>query len=317
MATLSTATSNFSSTVVALVSKRLEEALRAKYPHAMPGNFTRGEVIADGFNSLTYVAYADLSAQTAALTEGTTPAAQALTIAVDQATATQIGGVVEITDLAVVQSPHRLIEVAADKVADQAAKSVDVLVREILAAGASVQYSSGAARSALATSNVLTGALVKKMVALLKKQNVPTFGDGFYRCIMSPDSEYDLQTDTAAGGWMDANKYTDAMPLLTGETGRYGGVRFQISSTAKVFATAGASSANVHSAYFFGPDSYVLGDMQSLRTYFVAPGGDHSDPLAQKALVGWKVTFGAMLLDANGPRYVRLEHGTTLNSGQG
>lgn len=316
MATLSTATTNFDSTVVALVSRRLEAALRARYPHAMPGNFVNGEVMADGFNSLTYVAYADLSAQTTALTEGTAPVAQTLAIAVDQATATQVGGVVEITDLAVVQSPHRLITVAADKVADQAAKTVDILVREILAAGASVQYSSGAARSALAASDVITGALVKKMVALLKKEDVPSFGDGFYRAVLSPDSEYDIQTDTANGGWMDANKYTDAMPLLTGETGRYGGVRFQISSTAKVFATAGASSANVHSAFFFGPDSYVLGDMQSLRTYFVSPGGDHTDPLAQKALIGWKIAFGCMLLDANGARYVRLEHGTTLDSGQ-
>jgi N4-gp56 family major capsid protein len=316
MATLSTATTNFDSTVVALVSRRLEAALRARYPHAMPSNYVQGEVMADGFNSLTYVAYADLAAATTALTEGTAPTAQTLAISVDQATATQVGGVVEITDLAVVQSPHRLITVAADKVADQAAKTVDILVREILAAGASVQYSSGAARSALATSDVITGALVKKMVALLKKEDVPSFGDGFYRAVLSPDSEYDIQTDTTNGGWMDANKYTDAMPLLTGETGRYGGVRFQISSTAKVFATAGASSANIHSAFFFGPDSYVLGDMQSLRTYFVSPGGDHSDPLAQKALIGWKIAFGCMLLDANGARYVRLEHGTTLDSGQ-
>lgn len=316
MATLATAETNFSSTVVALVSKRLEEALRARYPHIMPGNFTKGELIADGYNSLTYVAYSDLAAVTTALTEGTTPTSQTISIAVDQATVTQIGGVVEITDLALVQSPHNLADVAADKVANQAARSMDILVREILAAGASVQYSSGAARTALATSNVVTGALIKKIVALMKSRNVPTFGDGFYRAIISPDVEYDVQTDTAAGGWMDANKYTDATPLLTGESGRYAGVRFQVSSTAKVFATAGASSANVHSAYFFGPDSYVVGDMQSLQVYYTAPGGQ-SDPLHQRAKFGWKVTFGCMLLDANGPRYTRLEAGTTLNSGQG
>lgn len=316
MATLSTATSNFSSTVVALVSKRLEEALRASYPHAMEGNYTRGEVIADGFNALTYVAYADLNAATTALTEGTAPTAQTLTINVDQATATQIGGTVEITDLAVLQSPHRLIEVAADKVADQAAKSMDVLIREILAAGASVQYAGAAtSRATVATSSVLTGALVKKMYAILKRNNVPRFSDGSYRCFLHPDSEYDLQIDTANGGWIDVHKYTDATPLLTEETGKFGGVRFQVSSTAKIFATAGSGSANVYSAYFFGPDSYVVGDMQSLRVYFTPPGGDHSDPLAQKAIIGWKATFGCMLLDANGPRYVRLEHGTTLNLG--
>lgn len=317
MATLTTATSNFSSTVVALVARRLEEALRAKYVHAMPGNFVPAEAnIADGYNSLTYVGYADLAASTTALTEGTAPTDQSLTIAVDQATATQIGNTIAVSDLADIQSPHQLISVAADKAADQAAKSVDVLVREILAAGASVQYAGTAtSRATVATSHVITGALVKKMVTILARNNVPRFGDGFYRCILHPDSLYDLQTDTANGGWIDVWKYTDNRPLLTNEIGTFGGVRFQISSNAKVFATAGASSANVYSAYFFGPDSYVLGDMQTLRAYFVPPGGDHSDPIAQKAIVGWKIAFGSMLLDAQGPRYVRLEHGTTLNLG--
>ena len=317
MATLSTATTNFSSTVVALVARRVEEALRANYPHVMPGNFTPGEAsIADGYNSLTYVGYADLAATTTALTEGTAPTDQALTIAVDQATATQIGNTVAITDLADLQSPHRLISVAADKVADQAVKSFDTLVREILAAGASVQYAGTAtSRATVATSHALTGALVKKMYTLLSRTNVPRFADGFYRAIVHPDSLYDLQTDTANGGWIDVWKYTDNRPLLTNEVGSFGGVRFQISSQAKVFATAGASSANVYSAHFFGPDSYVVGDMQTIRTYFVPPGGDHSDPIAQKALVGWKTAFGCMLLDAQGPRYVRLEHGTTLNLG--
>ena len=30
---------------------------------------------------------------------------------------------------------------------------------------------------------------------------------------------------------------------------------------------------------------------------FVAPGGDHTDPLAQKALLGYKMRFGSLLLD--------------------
>jgi N4-gp56 family major capsid protein len=316
MALTSTATSNFSSTVTALVERRLEEALRARYPHAMPGNFIAARKMGNGTNSLTFVGYSDLAATTVALTEGTAPTDQTLAIVIDTCTATQIGNTIALTDLAEVESPHDLIAVAADKAADQAAKSIDVLVREILAAGASVQYAGTAtSRATVATSHVLTGALVKKMWTILQRNNVPTFSDGLYRCIIHPDSLYDLQTDTANGGWMDALKYTTAEPLLTNEVGRYGGVRFQISSQAKVFTTAGAGSANVYSAFFFGPDAYVVGDLQSVRAYFVPAGGDHSDPIAQKALVGWKTAFGSMLADANGVRYVRLEHGTTLNLG--
>lgn len=317
MATVATSTSNFSSTVVALVAKQLEAALRANYPHTTPGNYIPAEMMNNGFNALTYVAYADLAVATTALTEGTTPTSQAFTISVDQCTATQVGGVLEITDLALVQSPHNLMAVAGDKIADQGAHTIDQMVREILAAGTSVIYATGSARSTQATSNVLTGALIKKAVARLKTVNVKPFADGFYRAIITPAQEYDLQTDTATGGWIDVYKYTDNLPLITGESGRYAGVRFQVSSTAKVFATAGASSANVASAILFGPDAYVIGDMQTLRGSFVAPGGDHGDPLGQKALVGWKCSFGSMLADANGPRYIRIETGTTLDAAQG
>lgn len=315
MANLATSTSNFSSTVTALVSRKLEMSLRARYVHTTPGNYVAAQRMGNGTNSLTYVGYVDLSASTTALTEGTTPTAVGLSIVVDTATATQIGGVVEITDLAEVQSPHQLIEIGADKVSDQAAKSLDVMVREILAAGTNVQYVTATSRATVATSNVLTGAQVKKMHAILQRGNVDKFSDGTYRAIVHPDSVYDLQTDTANGGWIDVWKYTDNTPLLTEEVGRFGGVRFQVSSNAKIFATAGASSANVYSAYFCGPESYVLGDLQSVRTYFVPAGGDHDDPLAQRTLLGWKAAFGCMLLDANGNRYLRLEHGTTLNLG--
>lgn len=313
MATLSTATSNFSSTVTALVHRQLEDALRANYPHAMPGNYREGEALGNGTNSVTWIGYGDLAAATTALTEGTAPTANTLTINVDTATATQIGATIEITDLAVLQSPHRLFEVAADVISDNAAKTYDTLMRDILAAGASVQYAGTAtSRATVAASHLLTGALVKKMNTLLLSVNVPKFADGYFRSIINPLSVYDLQTDTATGGWMDVWKYTNAAPLIANEIGRFGGVTFQLSSTAKEFATAGASSADVMSTIFFGPNAYGMSKLQEINTYFVAPGGDHSDPLAQKGIVGWKGAHAALLLDAQGARYVRLEHGTTL-----
>lgn len=100
-------------------------------------------------------------------------------------------------------------------------------------------------------------------------------------------------------------------PLSQWEAGSYGGVRFLVSTAAKVFATAGASSANVYAALFFGPGGYTVGDIQSLQAYFVPPGGDHSDYLAQKAGLGWKVTYGAKLLTGPGQKLLRLETGSS------
>lgn len=309
MAQTDTTTTNFSSTVTALVMQRLEEIMAASKPHAAGDGFTRGTLM-KGHNQLTYVAYAKLAAVTTALTEGTAPTAQALAIATDTITAPQMGWVAQITDLAQQESPHELVAVASARIAEQAADSVDIFVRDILAAGSSVKYSNGSARSAV--SAVITGALIKRTVAQLRKNNVDAFPDGFYRAIVSPDAIYDLEADTATGGWMDISKYvSEGRPgLIGGEIGRYAGVRFQISTNAKVFATAGAGSVDVHSAFFFGPAAYAVGDLQSMQGYF-EPGGGISDPLRQISKVGAKVALGAALLDANGARYLRLEHAVT------
>ncbi len=52
------------------------------------------------------------------------------------------------------------------------------------------------------------------------------------------------------------------------------------------------------------------GELQTLRTYHVAPGGDHKDPLAQEELVGWKVAFGVAVL--SNTYYFRFESAATL-----
>lgn len=294
------------------MGKAAEAELRAKLPHAMPGNYQPTSFI-KGTNLVRLARYADLSAVTTALTEGTPPTALALTIASEAFSATQIGAVLEVTDLAQLDSPHDPIALTAERAGRQAALSIDRLVRDILVAGTSVQYVTQTARNLLATSNVVTAAQVKKMIANLKRNNVPTFPDGYYRSIIHPDVVYDLQIDTATGAWLDI-KYTDSIGLISGEIGRFAGTRFIESSEAWTDPNGGASSVTAYSTIFFGPGAYTLADSQNLSSYFIPPGGDHSDPIAQKAAVGWKVRFGCMLVDEAGPRYIRLESGATLGT---
>lgn len=311
MATLSTATSNFSALVQEVVGKTAEQELRSKLVHAMPGNYMPTNFI-KGTNLVRLARYADVAAVTTALTEGAAPTSLALTIASEAFSATQVGAVFEITDLAVVDSPHDLISINAERAGRQAALSIDRLVRDILTAGASVQYVTATSRATLATTNPVTGALIKRMVANLKSRNVPTFGDGTYRAIVHPNVVYDIFTDTASGGWMDISKYAAPTQLLNGEAGKYHGVRFLETSEAFVEADGGAGTDDAYSTIFLGPGAYTLADSQNLSSYFIPPGGDHSDPLAQLAKIGWKVRFGCMLVDEAGPRYIRLESGSTL-----
>ena len=321
MATTTTATSGFSDLVQELVSARAHEELRARAVHAMPGLYVPARFI-KGTNTLRYARYADLGVNTTALTEGTAPTDGALTISSEFFTAAQYGATVAVSDLAQIDSPHDLISIAAERIAYSATRSMDVLVRDnihanvltsaVFGATGAATLTQNTANSAVAAAGVLTGSFVKQMVARLKGSNVPQFADGTYRCIIHPSQEYDLVSDTSVNGWIEANKYVNQMPLLTNEIGMFAGVRFIVSSDAKVYATAGASSGNVYNALFLGPDAYTIGDSQTLQSYFVAPGGDHTDPLAQKALVGYKMRFGSLLLDEAGARYRVLKTQATV-----
>lgn len=316
MATTTTATTNFSSTVTADVKRRVLENLRAKYAHIAPGNPINGTYV-KGTNSFTYTTYPDLAAATVALTEGTPPTANALSISVDSFSATQIGNTIEISDLAALQSPHNLASIAAERLADNAAKTQDTLVRDILVAGASVFYGGTAtSRATVASSHILTGALVKRMVEELQVANIDTFGNGRYRSIIHPRQAGDLQRDTSTAGYVDIFKANEqAVNLTELRTAAYAGVDFIITQAAKVFATAGVSSTNVFAGLFFGPEAFAVNDLQSLNAYLVPAGGDHSDPIAQKAIVGWKMAFGAKILVGPGAKLMRLETGATYTSG--
>lgn len=312
MATTTTSTSGFSDLVQELVAARAEEELRARAVHAMPGMYVPARFI-KGTNTLRYARYADLGVNTTPLTEGTPPTDQALTISSEYFTATQYGATVAISDLANLDSPHDLVSIAAERVAYQAVRSMDNIVRDnihstastaaVFGATASGTLTQNAANSAVAAAGLLNGAFVKQIVARLKGANVPAFADGTYRAIIHPSQEYDLVSDTAVNGWIESRKYVDNRDLLTGEIGMFAGVRFIVSSDAKVYTTAGASAGNVYAAIFLGPDAYAIGDSQTLQSYFVAPGGDHTDPLAQKALLGYKMRFGSLLLDEAGSRF--------------
>jgi len=117
---------------------------------------------------------------------------------------------------------------------------------------------------------------------------------------------------------MDANKYAGTMALMTGEIGRYAGIRFSESNSAGVKPTGGTGGIPVYSTTIFGPGAFVFGDWGTIEVFYTAPGGK-GDELHQRAAVGWKGEYGALVVGegANatnfvGPRYVRLESASGL-----
>ena len=316
----------YTALITELVSQQAQENLRDRLVHAMPGNYTAGR-FQKGSNEIRYARYPDLTPLgiSDTLGEGLAPAEYDLTITTESFIPKQYGKVLKITDLAQLDSPHDLISIASERLARAATESMDTIIRDVLKQGTNVRYALGRASRALVQStDKLTGLEIKQTVAKLKAANVPTFADGFYRAIIHPSVEFDLLTDTAANGFLEASKYTKNLQLLNGEIGAYAGVRFLVSPTAATFTGGVGGALTIHSTFVFGPDAYIVGDSQTLQSYFVAPGGDHSDPISQIATLGFKMRFGAILrgegaagdgvtsfdgsnTSTGQPRYIRVE----------
>lgn len=261
---ISTSTTNFNQTVVALVNKRLEELLRAPLPHLLDGNFRRADFVKGTNNTMRFVNIPDMSVVAGTvsagtppwLSEGVAPTSEDLSIGFEEFSAAQAGRVIKLTDIAMMESPFDLLAEAADRVARNAIATADKRVAEVLSAGAQVMYAGGASsRATIPSNSALTGALVKLAVARLKAAAVPTFSDGTYRAIVHPGSTFDLESDTAVGGWIDAQRYAGSAALFTGEVGRYAGVRFIESPAAVSFAAVnGPALANAGNAAIAATD---------------------------------------------------------------
>lgn len=297
-----------------LVSQSVQKELRNNMVHALPSNYVPGTFV-KGTDRIRYVRYPDVSHGLTELAEGVTPDPTInLSVRTEYFSVKQYGAYTSLSDIVQVDSPHDLVSIASERVSFAAAQSMDRIVRDVMNAGTARVYyaqaqsttSSISTRAALAGATIsdiadgtarqdykLTGLEIKKAVARLKSANIPPYPDGFYRCIIHPNQQYDLLTDTSNHGFLEASKYVQNLTMLNGEIGAYSGVRFLVSNEAKTFDVSGTT---VYSALFFGPDAFVVGDSQTMQTYFIAPGGDHTDPLSQRALLGYKVRFGAMII---------------------
>jgi N4-gp56 family major capsid protein len=145
----------------------------------------------------------------------------------------------------------------------------------------------------------------------MKQDLIPTFSDGSYRGIINPGVVFDIEEDSSVGGWLDAARYMGGEKLISGEMGKFAGIRFVESTNATTFAAGGAGGVDIYSTFLFGPEAYAFGDWGTISAHFVAPGGK-TDELAQVASVGWKGFLGATLIDEAGPRYLRIESSSGL-----
>lgn len=275
-----------------------------------------------GTFTINFRRYSNLAAATTALSEGITPDGKSLTVTKVEATVKQYGDFVPVTDVVQFSSQDSVLLETSDILGDQASDTFDQLARDIFNAGTSVYYggSGHTLRSQVAAGEIITDALIKKVVRLLKNNKCrfitrivnpsnnynTTPLNAAYIGICDPDTTYDLEAIT---GWIPVEKYANKSDVMENEIGSYGRVRFIETTNAKIFEGEGASSIDVHSTLIFGKDAFGISRItgQTLKN-IIKPLGSAgtSDPLDQRATSGWKATFVALIL--NNDYVARIEH---------
>lgn len=250
-------------------------------------------------NEIKWTRYTNFAANTTPLTEGATPNGLTLQSVQISAIPLQYGDFVTVSDFLIAEAIDPVIEGAQDVLAYRAALSVDTLIRDALDGNLTDQFANGVANEAAVATN-MNATEIRTAVKTLRIAGVPTIG-GEYQLVVHPAQSFDLQGDTAAGGWLDVNKYTSATPMLRGEVGKLYGARVVESPNIKINAGAGSGGADTYHAYMFGKSAYGNVDLAGMNMKMFAKqlgSAGTEDPLDQRATVGYKFAHVTKVLEA-------------------
>ena len=294
------------------------------YPALVHGSYAQIRDIPRNFgtNVIKFRRYGLLSANTTALSEGVTPSGTSLSVTDVTATVAQYGDYVTLTDKVQFETADPILTETADILGQQAGNSLDQLMRDVAAAGTTIQYASTSTTTAtVGPAMKLDRAEVKEAVKTLKGNDamkitsmVNPSGDyntvpvnACYVGIIHPNTTFDLKD---AEGFIPVEKYANKSNLLPYEVGALDEVRFVESTNAK--RVTGTLVTYVYKTLILAQNA--LGQTrisgESLRN-IIKPLGSAgtADPLDQRSTSGWKATFVGKILNNN--FLVVLEHAVT------
>lgn len=241
------------------------------------------------------------------LTEGVIPTGQTFGMTKIEATTTQHGDYVAVSDRLELESYDDVIFGATEEMGAAEGETYDTLTRNILVAGNSVAYGGGKdSRGALTEADILTPELVAKAATWLKKNKAPKI-DGSYVAIIHPSVAFDLRNSEE---WKEFHKYNDVAPIFKGEIGMLHGVRFVECNESKVWKD-GASA--VYATLFLGKDAFGILDPEGEGMEMIIKTKEQiGGPLNQFGTIGYKFCHGAKILYQE--RMLRVETGSSYSA---
>ena len=251
---------------------------------------------ANGGKNIEFRKYDSLPKATTPLTEGVTPDGQTMNVSTVTAEVRQYGGWVPITDTLQLTAIDNNIVQATKIIASQAGRTLDTIVRDVLAGGTNVIYApkigeggvetAVTSRATLDATCQLTSDLIARAATQLKAMNADPIGTSFVG-IIHPYVAYDLRRDP---DWIDVHKYAQPDEIYNGEIGTLHGVRFVETSEAKIWTGTGCPSGlAVFGTLVLGAHAYATTELEGGGLHHIVKQlGYGDDPLNQRASVGWK-----------------------------
>lgn len=243
-----------------------------------------------------------LAVSATALTEGVTPDGVDLNITAVNATVKEYGNWTKISSFIDLTGFDPLMTETAELMGENAGESIDVITRDIVAAGTNVLYANGrTSRVTVTATDKITAADILLARRALRRAKVKPLdlpgGKKGYVALIPVDVATDLMQTSE---WKESQVRNNTDNFMNGVIGMLYGIWFVEVDNPVVFTGAGASAANVYGTIFLGRDAYGLPDVGgSMKPDIIvhqAGSGGVSDPLNQFNTVAWKCAFTAVRL---------------------
>lgn len=241
--------------------------------------------------------FAPLAVATTPLTEAVVPTAVDMTSNIVSATIAEYGSYVKVGSLFEMTSIDVNLKEHVEVMGQNAGETIDTLIRDELDGGGTVQLAGGKSNiTAIAATDTLNGAEVRKARRTLMKNKAMPFGNGLFKAIVPTTAAYDLMGNSE---WLNARQYVDNANILNGQLGKLYGVEFfETNNEVSV-----SSTVTVYSSFFFGQNAYgvvKLSNAPGQRIYVKTPNGNSTDnPVDTWSTVGWKQPFATKVLNSD------------------
>ena len=242
------------------------------------------------------------------LEEGVIPAGNTLGMESVEASLSQHGDFVPVSDVLEYAAVDDVIFGATEEMGNAGGETQDILTRNALMEGKNCAWvGGGTTDNLLDKSSILTPEMINKAATMLKKNKTPRI-NGYFVAIIHPSVAEDIRNSDE---WKEFHKYNAVNPIFKGEIGELHGVKFIESNNAPVSAT-GKNGVAVYSTFVFGADAWGKVDAEGMgMEMIIKDKSEVGGPLEQFSTVGYKFMHGAAILYPE--RIVRLVSGSSYS----